>query len=94
MAQGHSGINPADPGPPSLGRLLWALHHNVDRMLVKNRDGAEQEVLGKILTWRKRKLCLDNHVEQDWAWTSVQTIRLLYIQGLAYCFYQEGKVFG
>lgn len=46
MAQGHSGINPADPGPPSLGRLLWALHHNVDRMLVKNREEAEQEVSG------------------------------------------------
>lgn len=46
MAQGHCGINPADPGPPSLGRLLWALSQNVDRMLVKNQEGAEQEYQG------------------------------------------------
>lgn len=41
MAQGHSGINPADPGPPSLGRLLLALSDNVDRMIVKNQEGTE-----------------------------------------------------
>lgn len=44
MAQGHSGINPADPGPPSLGRLLWALSDNVDRMIVKNWEGRECQV--------------------------------------------------
>lgn len=44
MAQGHSGINLADPGPPSLGRLLWALSNNVDRMIVKNQEGTERHV--------------------------------------------------
>lgn len=37
MAQGHSGINLADPGPSSPGRLLLALSDNVDRMMVKNQ---------------------------------------------------------
>lgn len=55
MAQGHSGINPADPGPPSLGRLLWALSDNVDRMIVKNREGAERQVSETSVPFMKEK---------------------------------------
>lgn len=59
MAQGHSGINPADPGPPSLGRLLWALSDNVDRMIVKIiallREGAERQVSETSVPFVKEK---------------------------------------
>lgn len=38
MAQGHSGINPADPGPPSRGGgFCGPLSDNVGRMIVKKK---------------------------------------------------------
>lgn len=55
MAQGHSGINPADPGPPSRGRLLWALSDNVDRMIVKNWEGTERQVSETSAPFMKEK---------------------------------------
>lgn len=55
MAQGHSGINPADPGPPSLGRLLRVLSDNVDRMIVKKQQGTECQVSETSVPFMKEK---------------------------------------
>lgn len=84
MAQGHSGINPADPGPSSLGRLLWALSDNVDRMIVKNREGTERQVSEKSGPFMKIR-----NIRVDRVVAGLGCSRLVHICWLVCCFYQE-----